>query len=73
MKDAPNPCLKIDGLGLIGLPLSKRDAAAIKSYCMPYDEIFPSGRCWMMNRLLVSDEVLRAKCLFLNSSLDTFP
>ncbi|PBK91652.1 hypothetical protein ARMGADRAFT_1106638 [Armillaria gallica] len=53
MKDAPNPCLKIDGLGLIGLPLSKRDAAAIKSYCMPYDEIFPSGRCWMMNRLLI--------------------
>lgn len=28
---APNPVLKIDGLGTIGLPLSVRDAAGIKS------------------------------------------
>ncbi|KAH9849223.1 hypothetical protein C2E23DRAFT_888412 [Lenzites betulinus] len=28
---APNPALNIDGLGTIGLPLSTRDAAAIKS------------------------------------------
>ncbi|EKM60042.1 uncharacterized protein PHACADRAFT_138464 [Phanerochaete carnosa HHB-10118-sp] len=29
--DAPNPVLKLDGLGTIGLPLSTRDAEAIKS------------------------------------------
>ena len=28
---APNPSLNIDGLGTIGLPLSIRDAAAIKA------------------------------------------
>lgn len=28
---APNPALNIDGLGTIGLPLSARDAAAIKA------------------------------------------
>ena len=28
---APNPCLEISGLGLIGLPLSERDAQAIAS------------------------------------------
>ncbi|OCH94338.1 hypothetical protein OBBRIDRAFT_801332 [Obba rivulosa] len=28
--DAPNPALEIDGLGLVGLPLSTRDAIAIK-------------------------------------------
>ncbi|GJE87378.1 hypothetical protein PsYK624_034610 [Phanerochaete sordida] len=29
--EAPNPVLKIDGLGTVGLPLSDRDAEAIKS------------------------------------------
>lgn len=29
MKNAPNPCLNIDGVGLIGLPLSERDAKLI--------------------------------------------
>ncbi|KAG5653300.1 hypothetical protein H0H81_001260 [Sphagnurus paluster] len=29
MPDAPNPCLNIDGVGLVGLPLSGRDARAI--------------------------------------------
>jgi hypothetical protein len=29
--EAPNPGLEIDGLGVIGLPLSQRDAAAIVS------------------------------------------
>ncbi|KAI0720055.1 hypothetical protein C8T65DRAFT_736222 [Cerioporus squamosus] len=29
--DAPNPALHIDGLGTVGLPLSLRDAAAIKA------------------------------------------
>ncbi len=28
---APNPVLSIDGLGTLGLPLSTRDAAAIKA------------------------------------------
>ncbi len=28
---APNPALHIDGLGIVGLPLSLRDAAAIKA------------------------------------------
>ncbi|KAJ7210530.1 hypothetical protein GGX14DRAFT_451009 [Mycena pura] len=31
-KDAPNPFLRIDGLGAIGIPLSSRDAAAILSF-----------------------------------------
>lgn len=29
---APNPVLSIDGLGTLGLPLSTRDAAAIKAF-----------------------------------------
>ncbi|KAJ3510104.1 hypothetical protein NLJ89_g4866 [Agrocybe chaxingu] len=29
--NAPNPCLHISGLGLVGLPLSKRDAKALMS------------------------------------------
>ena len=29
--DAPNPILHIEGLGTVGLPLSSRDAAAIKA------------------------------------------
>ncbi|KAF9022471.1 hypothetical protein BDZ89DRAFT_1070638 [Hymenopellis radicata] len=29
--DAPNPCLNLDGVGSIGLPLSERDALAIAS------------------------------------------
>ena len=28
---APNPALHVDGLGMVGLPLSERDATAIKS------------------------------------------
>ncbi|KAM5535851.1 hypothetical protein V8D89_010469 [Ganoderma adspersum] len=28
---APNPILDIEGLGIVGLPLSSRDAAAIKA------------------------------------------
>ncbi|KAJ6572542.1 hypothetical protein DFH09DRAFT_1362470 [Mycena vulgaris] len=32
---APNPCLEIDGLGTIGLPLSERDARAIIAACDP--------------------------------------
>lgn len=30
--DAPNPALEIKDLGLIGLPLSARDAAALQGY-----------------------------------------
>ncbi|KAF7333484.1 hypothetical protein MVEN_02364600 [Mycena venus] len=32
---APNPCLNIDGLGTVGIPLSERDARAIISASMP--------------------------------------
>ncbi|KAK7039307.1 hypothetical protein R3P38DRAFT_473664 [Favolaschia claudopus] len=32
---APNPCLKIDGLGTVGIPLSERDARAIISASAP--------------------------------------
>jgi hypothetical protein len=28
---APNPCLELDGLGTVGLPLGERDAQAIVS------------------------------------------
>ncbi|KAJ7169374.1 hypothetical protein C8R43DRAFT_122366 [Mycena crocata] len=38
---APNPCLEIDGLGTVGLPLSERDARAIISACKPAR--LPSG------------------------------
>ncbi|KAJ7677012.1 hypothetical protein DFH06DRAFT_1169518 [Mycena polygramma] len=29
----PNPCLELEGLGLVGLPLSTRDGAAIIAAC----------------------------------------
>ncbi|KAF8173825.1 hypothetical protein K438DRAFT_1940102 [Mycena galopus ATCC 62051] len=32
---APNPCLNIDGLGPIGLPLSQREAITIIAACVP--------------------------------------
>ncbi|KAJ7876598.1 hypothetical protein B0H13DRAFT_1560800, partial [Mycena leptocephala] len=32
---APNPCLNIDGLGTVGIPLSERDARAIISASVP--------------------------------------
>lgn len=31
--DAPNPGLQIDGLGIVSLPLSVREAEVMKSYC----------------------------------------
>ncbi|KAF8198172.1 hypothetical protein K438DRAFT_1966916 [Mycena galopus ATCC 62051] len=34
-RDAPNPCLKIDGIGTVGIPLSERDALAIISAAVP--------------------------------------
>ncbi|KAJ7055458.1 hypothetical protein C8F01DRAFT_452522 [Mycena amicta] len=33
MRDAPNPCLSIDGIGTIGLPLSQREARVIVETC----------------------------------------
>jgi hypothetical protein len=33
--DAPNPHLNIDGLGVVGIPLSVRDARAIIPVCTP--------------------------------------
>ncbi|KAJ7666689.1 hypothetical protein DFH06DRAFT_1184497 [Mycena polygramma] len=33
--DAPNPCLNVDGLGTVGIPLSERDARAIISASDP--------------------------------------
>ncbi|KAJ7450057.1 hypothetical protein B0H11DRAFT_325445 [Mycena galericulata] len=41
MGDAPNPCLSIDGLGTIGIPLSEREARAIISACIAVST--PSG------------------------------
>lgn len=32
--DAPNPVLKLSDLGVVGLPLSLRDAEAIKSHAV---------------------------------------
>ncbi|KAJ7102739.1 hypothetical protein C8R44DRAFT_583888, partial [Mycena epipterygia] len=32
---APNPCLNIDGLGTVGIPLSEREARAIIAACVP--------------------------------------
>ncbi|KAJ6523305.1 hypothetical protein B0H19DRAFT_1201796 [Mycena capillaripes] len=36
---APNPCLNIDGLGTVGIPLSERDARAIISASVPVSGI----------------------------------
>jgi hypothetical protein len=33
--DAPNPCLEMDGLGTVGLPLSDRDGPAVIAVCDP--------------------------------------
>lgn len=33
-EDAPNPTLSLSGMGLVGLPLSVRDAEAIKTNCI---------------------------------------
>ncbi|KAJ6510824.1 hypothetical protein C8R45DRAFT_1068742 [Mycena sanguinolenta] len=45
---APNPCLKIDGLGTVGIPLSDRDARAIISasqpVCVFHNDTGTSGR-----------------------------
>jgi hypothetical protein len=35
MRNAANPCFKIDGIGTVGLPLSQRDALAIISVAGP--------------------------------------
>ncbi|KAJ7102770.1 hypothetical protein C8R44DRAFT_640816 [Mycena epipterygia] len=35
MEDASNPCLNIDGLGPIGLPLSAREAIAVRALAVP--------------------------------------
>ncbi|KAF8198185.1 hypothetical protein K438DRAFT_2116670 [Mycena galopus ATCC 62051] len=35
ISSAPNPCLNIDGLGTVGIPLSQRDARAIISGSVP--------------------------------------
>ncbi|KAJ6632203.1 hypothetical protein B0H10DRAFT_1976516 [Mycena sp. CBHHK59/15] len=52
MGNAPNPCLNIDGLGTVGLPLNERDARAIISASVPVsaskDESAPSG-IWEMS------------------------
>ncbi|KAF7333493.1 hypothetical protein MVEN_02365500 [Mycena venus] len=37
MRDAANPCLKIDGIGTVGLPLGERVALAIISVAEPAD------------------------------------
>lgn len=39
MMTAPNPFLRVEGLGLIGLPLSDRDAQTLVGFCTPH----PSG------------------------------
>ncbi|KAJ7641770.1 hypothetical protein FB45DRAFT_900979 [Roridomyces roridus] len=41
MSAAPNPCLNIDGLGAVGIPLSERDARAIIAASTPVTS--PSG------------------------------
>ncbi|KAJ7722655.1 hypothetical protein DFH07DRAFT_971838 [Mycena maculata] len=45
---APNPCLNIDGLGTVGIPLSERDARAIISACapMPSEKVHFDNPAW---------------------------
>ncbi|KAJ7235310.1 hypothetical protein B0H12DRAFT_1238807 [Mycena haematopus] len=45
---APNPCLNIEGLGPIGIPLNQREASAIISACVPSGETNASG-IWEMS------------------------
>ncbi|KAF7354644.1 hypothetical protein MSAN_01378000 [Mycena sanguinolenta] len=45
---APNPCLNIDGLGPIGIPLNQREVSIITSACAPSGDINASG-IWEMS------------------------
>lgn len=43
MPDAPNPGLNVESLGIIGLPLSLRDARAIIDIALPMKKITPDA------------------------------
>ncbi|KAJ7450061.1 hypothetical protein B0H11DRAFT_2078301 [Mycena galericulata] len=49
MGAAPNPCLNIDGLGSVGIPLSERDAGAIISACVPVSTSSGTSGIWEMS------------------------
>lgn len=57
---APNPCLELEGVGTVGLPLSERDARAIISVfeasSTPYTASEPSG-IWEM----AADKVFKCR------------
>jgi hypothetical protein len=59
--DAPNPCAKIDGLGVVGLPLSERDVKAIIARSSRVGtssmlwEMSPENVCHSVPRLFIID------------------
>ncbi|KAJ7102727.1 hypothetical protein C8R44DRAFT_988104 [Mycena epipterygia] len=68
---APNPCLNIDGLGTVGIPLSERDARAIIAACVPVcvpsSDAKPSG-IWEM----AFEKLCRSLIQFDNPAWDTW-
>ncbi|KAJ7187173.1 hypothetical protein C8R46DRAFT_981462 [Mycena filopes] len=60
--DAPNPCLNIDGLGAVGIPLSERDARAIIAASLTGDGANTTG----------SWELPAEKIRFSNPAWDTW-
>lgn len=75
---APNPCIVIDGLGLVGLPLSSRDASAIMTtvatteagaqhrWEVPADRITFSNPRWQA----FLDATVRSVCAKLGARVD---
>lgn len=70
-QNAPNPCLSIDGLGLIGLPLTPRDAKLIIG-CSAQAP-FGQGELTVVNTEVRDTwEIEPSKISFVNPAWDSF-
>ncbi|KAF9525405.1 hypothetical protein CPB83DRAFT_909165 [Crepidotus variabilis] len=71
LTQAPNPCLQISGLGLVGLPLSERDAETVIS-CATLAPFGKGERTVVDKDVRDTWEIEPAKITFANSEWETY-